>query len=88
MTKRNGGRKRKADVITLKECRKEKRADGLRMKTVKGYTFPDFIEAVSSRYGKRTCYRVFRQGDEYDMTYMQLKWFSNAVSSSASRADA
>ena len=48
---------------------------------MKGYTFPDFIEAVSSRYGKRTCYRVFRQGDEYDMTYMQLKWFSNAVSS-------
>ncbi len=51
------------------------------MKTVKGYTFPDFIEAIASRYGRRTCYRVFRQGDEYDMTYMQLKWFSNAVSS-------
>ena len=67
--------------MRMKDCRKEKRADGLKMKCVKGYTFPDFLDAISYRYGKRTCYRVFRKGDEYDMTYMQLRWFSNAVSS-------
>ncbi len=51
------------------------------MKTVRGYTFPDFIDAVAARYGKRTCYRVFRTGEENDMTYLQLSWYSRAVSS-------
>ena len=51
------------------------------MKTVKGYTFPDFIDAVSSRYGRKTCYRVFRTGEEYDMSYQQLAWQSHSVAS-------
>ena len=58
-----------------------RRADGLRLKTVRGYTFPDFIDAIAARYGKRTCYRVFRTGEENDMTYLQLSWYSRAVSS-------
>ena len=73
---RKNGKKEK---ITFKACRRIRRSDGLRMKTVKGYTFPDFLEAIASRYGKRTCYRVFRAGEEDDMTYNQLMWYSKAV---------
>ncbi len=64
-----------------KSCRKIKRPDGLRMKTVRGYTFPDFVEAVSSRYAKRTCYRVFRTGEENDISYSQLNWYAEAAAS-------
>ncbi len=75
------GKKSKRRVIKEKDCRKIKRPDGLRMKTVKGYTFPDFMEAVSSRYGRRTCYRVFRSGEENDMSYSQLVWYAEAAAS-------
>lgn len=81
MTKRKGKERKQEQVHRMKDCRRVRRADGLQMKTVKGYTFPDFLEAISSRYPKRTCYRVFRQGEENDMTYSQLKWHSYAVSS-------
>ena len=56
----------KKSKITEKNCRRIKRSDGMRMKTVKGYTFPEFMEAISSRYPKRTCYKVFRTGEEND----------------------
>ena len=72
---------RKIRKISEKECRRIKRNDGLRMKTVKGYTFPDFMDAISSRYPKRTCYKVFRTGEENDMTYSQLVWYAKAAAS-------
>ena len=61
--------------------RKKKRPDGLRMKTVLGYTFTDFMDAISTRYGSRTCYRVFRAGDENNLTYSQLVWNAKASAS-------
>lgn len=67
--------------FTEKACRRVKRSDGLRMKTVRGYTFPDFLEAISSRYSKRICYRVFRKGEENDISYSQLSWHSAAAAS-------
>ena len=77
--------KEKADRLrkefSLRECRQVRRPDGLMMKTVKGYTFTDFVEAVTARYQDRICYRIFRQGDENDMTYNQLGWYSYAVAS-------
>lgn len=73
------GNKSKIKKITEKECRRVKRPDGLKMKTVKGYTFPDFMAAISSRYPKRTCYRVFRSGEENDISYSQLVWYAEAA---------
>ncbi len=67
--------------ITERDCRRIRRSDGLRMKTVKGYTFPDFMDSISSRYSKRTCYRVFRTGEENDLTYSQLVWNAQAAAS-------
>lgn len=75
------GNKSKIKKITEKECRRVKRPDGLKMKTVKGYTFPDFMAAISSRYPKRTCYRVFRSGEENDISYSQLVWYAEASAS-------
>ena len=74
-------KKEKKEVITEKMCRRVRRSDGLKMKTVMGYTFPDFMEAIASRYGKRTCYRVFRTGEENDITYSQLIWNAEAAAS-------
>ena len=74
-------KKEKKKVITEKMCRRVRRSDGLKMKTVMGYTFPDFMEAIASRYGKRTCYRVFRTGEENDITYSQLIWNAEAAAS-------
>ena len=71
----------KKSKITEKDCRRIKRSDGMRMKTVKGYTFPEFMEAISSRYPKRTCYKVFRTGEENDLTYSQLVWYARASAS-------
>ena len=71
----------KKSKITEKNCRRIKRSDGMRMKTVKGYTFPEFMEAISSRYPKRTCYKVFRTGEENDLTYSQLVWYAKASAS-------
>lgn len=64
-------KKDKKDKITLKKCKKALRADGLQMKTVMGYTFQDFAEAISSRYPNRLVYSIFRD-DTSDMTYSQL----------------
>ena len=38
--------KKEKKTITKKMIRKKKRPDGLRMKTVLGYTFTDFMDAV------------------------------------------
>ena len=67
------------DVITLGRCRNTAREDGLMMKTVMGYTFPDLMEAVSSRYCGRTCYRIFNT--DISFTFGQLKEYSYAISS-------
>ena len=64
-------KKDKKDKITQKKCKKVLRADGLQMKSVMGYTFPDFAEAISSRYPNRLVYSIFRD-DTSDMTYSQL----------------
>ena len=69
------------EIITEKECCRIKRPDGLRMKTVKGYTFPDFMDAIASRYPGKRCYRVFRTGEENDMSYSQLVWYAKAAAS-------
>ena len=73
--------KKEKKTITKKMIRKKKRPDGLRMKTVLGYTFTDFMDAISTRYGSRTCYRVFRAGDENNLTYSQLVWNAKASAS-------
>lgn len=74
-------KKAKKDKITFKKCRKVKRDDGLRPKCVLGYTFPQFVEAVSSRWPKRVCYSIYKAGEESDITYMQLSIYSRAVAS-------
>ena len=71
----------KRPLKRAKMIRKKKRPDGLRMKTVLGYTFTDFMDAISTRYGSRTCYRVFRAGDENNLTYSQLVWNAKASAS-------
>ena len=73
--------RKKNKEYSLKNCRSIKRQDGLVMKTVRGYTFMDFVDAVSHRYGKRICYRVFRTGEENDTTYSQLGWHAYAIAS-------
>ena len=73
-------KKLKLETVTFKKCRKIKREDGLVMQTVEGYTFPLFLKAITSRYRNRTCYRVFRTGEENDLTYRQLSWEAYAVS--------
>ena len=76
-----GKKKIKREIVTLKKCKKIKRDDGLRLYTVEGYTFPQFVKAVTSRYRSRTCYRVFRTGEENDLTYSQLGWYSYSLAS-------
>ena len=68
-------------ALTERECRRTKRPDGMRMKTVRGYSFPDFMDAIASRYGRRICYRVFRTGEENDISYSQLVWYARSASS-------
>lgn len=72
--------KKKKDRITFKKCKKTLRPDGLRMKCVQGYTFPDFAEAISSRYPNRIVYSVFRD-DTSDMTYSQLVQRARSIAS-------
>lgn len=79
--KRKKEQKKERKKYSYKECRKIQRPDGLMMKTVRGYTFPDFIDAVSHRFGSRVCYKVFRTGEENDTTFSQLGWHAYAISS-------
>lgn len=64
-------KKKSEDKLTFKKCKKILRPDGLTMKTVPGYTFPDFANALASRWPHRLVYSVFRD-DTSDMTYGQL----------------
>lgn len=77
----NKDKKPKKAKITFKKCRKTKRADGLKMKCVMGYTFPDFVNAVSSRWPKRVCYSIYGHDEDGDMTFSQLSYYSRAVAS-------
>ena len=70
---------RKTNMITLEKCRNTIREDGLQMKTVPGYTFPDLLAAASSRYGDEICYKLFNTNTS--ITYNQLKEYSEAISS-------
>ena len=45
----------KAKQYSFRECAKVKRDDGLVMYGMKRYTFRDFVDAVSARYGKLLC---------------------------------
>ncbi len=74
---RNKAKKESADY-SYKAIRKIKRKDGLRMKTVRKYTFPGFVEAVSSRWPDRLCYSVFRE-EGSEMTFSHLKAYSRSV---------
>ena len=67
------------EKITVRKCRKIRRADGLRMRNVMEYTFPALLEAISSRYGSRRCYSVFHSDVSY--TYSMLKECAESVSS-------
>lgn len=73
-------KKKKTKEITIKRCRKQGRPDGLRMKTVLGYTFPDFVEAISSRWPRKLCYSVFRD-QQSDMTFGELGIYAKSVAS-------
>ena len=79
--KRKKEQKKENRKYSYKECRKVVRPDGMMMKTVRGYTFPDFIDAVSHRFGNRVCYKVFRTGEENDTTFSQLGWHAYAIAS-------
>ncbi len=68
----------KKDIITFRSCRSIQRQDGLKMKTVREYTFPALLEAAASRYGERCCYSVFHTDISY--TYSRLKECSGSVS--------
>ena len=71
-------KEKRNDVITFEKCRSIQRKDGLVMRTVAGYTFPDLVEDASSRYGNRVCYRIFNT--DTAITYNELKLFSKAIS--------
>ena len=79
--KKKKEQKKENRKYSYKECRKVVRPDGMMMKTVRGYTFPDFIDAVSHRFGNRVCYKVFRTGEENDTTFSQLGWHAYAIAS-------
>ncbi len=71
---------KRREEFSYKSCRNTAREDGYRMKTLKGYTFTDFVKAISGRFQHRIAYRIFRQ-DEKEMTYDQLAWNSYAAAS-------
>ena len=68
------------EKITFKRCKKALRPDGLQMKSLQGYTFVDFAEAIASRYPNRIVYSVFRD-DTSDMTYSQLVQRARSIAS-------
>ena len=66
---------------SLKSCRKIRRDDGLQLKCVTGYTFPEFVTSVAARWPKRVCYSVYGHDEDEDMTFAQLSYHSRAVAS-------
>ncbi len=76
MTKK---RKEKEKKITYRKCRAIKRKDGLRMKCVTSYTFPSFLECITSRFSSLTAYSVYGEDREKSISYSHLKWYSQCV---------
>ncbi len=72
-------KKTKEKKITYKDCRRIKRADGLKMKTLTSYTFPSFLDAVSSRTPDLIAYSVFGEDREKGISYRHLKFYSECV---------
>lgn len=62
-------KKEKTRKITYRTCRKIKRSDGLRMKTLTSYTFPAFLDAIVSRTPSLTAYCVFGEDREKGISY-------------------
>lgn len=71
--------KKDKKIITYKECKRIKRTDGLRMKTLKEYTFRGFLDAISSRTPNLISYSVFGDDDAKGITYLQLKYYAECV---------
>lgn len=78
MSKRE--KKAKEEILTIRKCKKIKRPDKLVMRTVAKYTFPSFLEAIISRYGKKLCYSIFNEEDTSALTYKALGYKVRAVS--------
>lgn len=74
-------KKTKEKKITYKECRRIKRSDGLRMKTLTAYTFPSFLDAICSRTPNLIAYSVFGEDREKGISYTHLRWYSECVAS-------
>ena len=70
----------KAKLYSFKECAKVKRDDGLVMYGMKRYTFRDFVDAVSARYGKLLCYTIYGGEDEVSFSYQYLAFKVHAIS--------
>ena len=71
----------KAREYSFKACRRVRRDDGLVMYGMKRYTFRDFVDAVSARYGKLMCYTVYGGEDEVSFSYRYLAFKVHAISS-------
>ena len=78
MTKK---RKEKKKKITHSLCLHTKRADGYRMKWVTEYTFRNFLESITSRFGNRKAYSVFGDGEDKFISYNRLKWSAEGIGS-------
>lgn len=73
--------KKEKGKISLRHCRKIRREDGLRLKTIESFTFRSLVEAVASRYRDRIAYSVCRAGEESDISFKTLRFNVRAASS-------
>ena len=71
----------KEKKITYRCCRRIKRSDALKMKCVTSYTFPAFLDAITSRTPSLTAYSVFGEDREKGISYRHLRWYSECVAS-------
>ena len=72
-------KKEKEKKITYRDCRRIRRSDGLKMKTLTSYTFTSFLDAITSRTPNLTAYSVFGDDREKGISYRHLKWYSECV---------
>lgn len=56
-----------------------RREDNLQPKTIPAYTFPDFLQTISAKYGNRTCYRIYNTNTSF--TYNQIRDYADSISS-------
>ncbi len=73
-------KRNKEKKITYKECRRIKRSDGLKMKSLTSYTFQSFLDAICSRTPDKIAYSVFGEEEEKAISYRHLRWYSECVS--------